>query len=178
MSPTASRKCWPRSSGEGRYVAQFVPPDLYFAPGVADRVDSDPNLWRAVQQAALAEPGVANVLRRTRQAPAGRTRTLARALKPSLVPERSGDAWIGLKPNWIFSARTATGWTTHGTAQEYDQRVPIILFGEGIKPGRYKISASPADIAPTLAALSGVRIARTDGRILREALGAPVVPTR
>ncbi len=65
------------------------------------------------------------------------------------------------------------GGTTHGTANDYDQRVPIILFGSGIKPGRYTMSATPADIAPTLAALAGVRIARTDGRILREALATP-----
>ena len=126
----------------------------------------------------LAEPGVERVLRRADPSPAAR----ADALMPAnlnggldLFPGRSGDVWIALKPNWIFSARTANGWaggTTHGAARDYDQRVPIILFGAGIKPGRYTKSATPADIAPTLAALFGIRIARTDGRILTEALAA------
>jgi predicted AlkP superfamily pyrophosphatase or phosphodiesterase len=155
--------------GAGRHVAQLVGSDLYFAPGVTSRVDADPKLWRDVQRAALGEPGVQRVVRRAQPA----TNALTRALKLSLVPERSGDVWIGLKPNWIFSARTATGWaggTTHGSLHDYDQRVPIILFGAGVKPGRYTMSATPADIAPTLAALSTTSIAKTDGRILREAL--------
>jgi predicted AlkP superfamily pyrophosphatase or phosphodiesterase len=162
--------------GQGRYVAQFVPPDVYFAAGVAARVDSDPNLWRAVQQAALAEPGVANVIRRGRPGPAPVAAKLARAVALDMYPERSGDVWIGLKPGWVPSARTAGGWsggTTHGSGNEYDQRVPIILFGAGIKRGQYTPPATPADIAPTLAAISGVRIARTDGRVLREALATP-----
>ena len=45
--------------------------------------------------------------------------------------------------------------TTHGSANPDDQRVPLILFGHGVRPGRYEIDASPADIAPTLASLVG-----------------------
>ena len=158
--------------GAGRHVAQFIPPDLYLASAAAGRFDSDPALWLDVQQAALAVPGVASVMRRATRASSSDTNDLTRALALDFYPERSGDIWIGLKPNWIFSARTQMG-TTHGTANAYDQRVPIILFGSGIKPGRYTMSATPADIAPTLAALAGVSIARTDGRILREALATP-----
>jgi predicted AlkP superfamily pyrophosphatase or phosphodiesterase len=162
--------------GQGHYVAQLVGSELYFAPGIAGRLNSDPRLWHDVQQAALAEPGVERVLRRAKEAPASATDAFARALSFDFFPERSGDVSIRLKPNWIFSARTATGWaggTTHGSANDYDQRVPIILFGEGIKPGRYTMSATPADIAPTLASLSGIRIAKTDGRVLKETLSAP-----
>ena len=164
--------------GAGRHLTQLIGSNLYFAPGVASRLDADPSLWRDLHQAVLAEPGVERVLRRADPSPAAR----ADALMPAnlnggldLFPGRSGDVWIALKPNWIFSARTANGWaggTTHGAARDYDQRVPIILFGAGIKPGRYTKSATPADIAPTLAALFGIRIARTDGRILTEALAA------
>ena len=163
-----------RRLGDGPHVAQLIGPNLYFAPGVVRRLDADARLWRDVQQAVLAEPGVERVLRRAGPPPA-RADALTRALARGLFPERSGDVWIGLKPNWMFSARTATGWsggTTHGTAHDYDQRVPIILFGAGIKPGRYTMSATPADIAPTLALLSGIRMPRTDGRILEEALAA------
>jgi hypothetical protein len=164
--------------GPSRYVAQMVGSDLYFAPGVAARVDADPKLWRDVQRAALGERGVQRVVWRTKPA----ADNLTRAVAAGLFPERSGDVWIGLKPNWIFSARTAAGWaggTTHGSLHDYDQRVPIVLFGAGIKPGRYTASATPADIAPTLAFLSGTRIAKTDGRILKEALGAsPPKPVR
>jgi hypothetical protein len=162
--------------GAGKHVAQLVGADLYFAPGVAARLDADASLWREVQRGAQAEPGVERVVLRTKPAPAAASDALTRALALDLYPERSGDAWIGLKPNWVFSARAATGWTggtTHGSANAYDQRVPILLFGGGIKPGQYTMPATPADIAPTLAFLVGVRMARTDGRILTEALDRP-----
>ena len=47
-------------------------------------------------------------------------------------------------------------------------------MGFGIRPGEYFTAATPADIAPTLAVLCGLTLARTDGRVLAEALGAPV----
>jgi len=117
-------------------------------------------------------PGVASVVRRIPLAPASGANDMTSALALDFYPQRSGDVWIGLKPDWIFSAPAQLG-TTHGTAHLYDQRVPIIIFGSGIKPGRYTMPATPADIAPTLAALSGIRIARTDGRILGQILAAP-----
>jgi predicted AlkP superfamily pyrophosphatase or phosphodiesterase len=45
--------------------------------------------------------------------------------------------------------------TTHGSANADDQRVPLLFLGHGVKPGTYQQAASPADLAPTLAALSG-----------------------
>ena len=70
------------------------------------------------------------------------------------------------KPYWIASADS----TTHGTMQPYDQRVPVILYGAGVKAGIYKGAASPADVAPTLARLAGVAFGGTDGRPLIQAL--------
>ena len=63
----------------------------------------------------------------------------------------------------------ATG-ANHGSPQDYDTRVPLAFLGAGIAPGQHAVAASPADIVPTLSALTGVRMARTDGRVLREAL--------
>ena len=53
----------------------------------------------------------------------------------------------------------------------------VLLFGAGIKSGHYAEPASPADIVPTLAAMTGVQMPKTDGRVLREALIAPPSPT-
>jgi arylsulfatase A-like enzyme len=44
--------------------------------------------------------------------------------------------------------------------------VPVIFFGAGVSPGVHDSAATPADIAPTLAALAGVRFAATDGQPL------------
>jgi hypothetical protein len=48
--------------------------------------------------------------------------------------------------------------------------VPLLLLGQGIKPGQYLEPASPADVAPTLAFLSGITLAAAEGRVLNEAL--------
>ncbi len=43
-------------------------------------------------------------------------------------------------------------------------------MGFGIQPGQYFQSITPADIAPTFAALCGITLASRDGHILAEAL--------
>jgi hypothetical protein len=43
-------------------------------------------------------------------------------------------------------------------------------MGFGIQPGEYFQPATPADIAPTLGALTAVTLAPHDGRVLSEAL--------
>jgi hypothetical protein len=50
----------------------------------------------------------------------------------------------------------SAGGTTHGSATPDDQRVPILFLGAGIKPGKYQEAATPADLAPTLAAIAGL----------------------
>jgi hypothetical protein len=85
----------------------------------------------------------------------------------SLVRDRAGDFMFVPKPMWIV--RGSTG-TTHGTPYDYDQRVPLILYGARVKPGRYATAASPADIAPTFAWFTRVTLDRATGRVLSEAL--------
>jgi phosphopentomutase len=92
----------------------------------------------------------------------------------SYYPGRSGDFIVMPKPYWFFVAADGTAQpgsaTTHGTMYGYDQKVPIILFGKGVKPGEYARVVTPADIAPTLAYLCGVTLAHADGEVLGEAL--------
>ena len=116
-------------------------------------------------------PGVAKAFRtdQIEAAPAPGDDPALVALRHSRVPDRSGDLFLVPRPFWITNL---TG-TTHGSPQPYDREVPVLLFGAGIKGGRYGEPASPADIVPTLAALAGVQMPKTDGRVLREALSAP-----
>jgi hypothetical protein len=55
-------------------------------------------------------------------------------------------------------------------------------MGYGIQSGEYFQSITPADIAPTLAALCGITLAPRDGRVLAEALknssASPDAPRR
>ena len=99
------------------------------------------------------------------------------ATRNSFFAARSGDLLIIPKPNWIFVSDDKSivpgNATTHGTYNDYDQRVPLVLLGGGIPKGRYDQPASPSDIAPTLARLCGLSLPSATGRVLEEALTHP-----
>src|SRR4029078_1394418 len=67
---------------------------------------------------------------------------------------RSGDLEIVLEPYWIRGATKAT----HGTPYNYDNHIPLVFMGPGIRPGRYYQTAALNDAAPTLAAMLDVEI--------------------
>lgn len=153
--------------GPGPHVARMAHTDLYFRPGVYERVRGNEAAMEAALEAILSVQGTLRVFR-SEELPAMRESedAVARAAAASYFPGRSGDLIVVPEKFWMFTA----GATTHGTLHEYDTRVPVILLGPGILPGKYGGAASPADIAPTLAHLAGIRFDDRDGRILREAL--------
>ena len=156
-----------RVLGQAAYVARGNYTGLYFNPGVYDRVLANPQALRAVKDTILETPGVWQVFRSDQLD--GRfigDGEVARAVRLSFFPGRSGDMIMVPRPYWIMSRDAAT----HGTLHAYDQRVPVILLGADIQPGQYLQDATPADIAPTLAFLSGVTLAHPDGRVLVEAI--------
>jgi phosphopentomutase len=87
-----------------------------------------------------------------------------RAAALSYVPGESGDLVLVLQDNAVLSTSAAN----HGTAREYDQRVPLILYGPGFRPGRYAAPATTADVAVTLGARVGVAIPSPDGHVLTQ----------
>lgn len=153
--------------GPGRYVARMNSTDVYFHPGVYDRLLAHPRALDAVTHAVSARPGIARVLRSDRVAgQATSNDRLVRAAALSHVPGASGDLLVLTKPGWIYNA---TG-TTHGSANPLDQRVPIMLMGPGVRPGSYADVVTPADIAPTLASITGITLPKAQGQPLRAAL--------
>ena len=156
-------------------ISEIVGTDLYFAPGVYDKWKSDPAAQNAVLKAIEAVPGVAGVYRAEELEDRPATRSpLRMAQANSFVPARSGDLLLVPRPYWPWDSsapgKSRSYGTTHGTPYAYDQRVPVLFMGYGIRPGDYFESVTPADIAPTLAALCGVTLAAREGRILSEAL--------
>ncbi len=154
--------------GPGEHAAAMVHIEFNFAPGVYDRLLADPRAMQAALDAIASHPGVARVYRGEELQSGDLSDPLTRLVAASYYPGRSGEVVIVPKPYWYTWIRGAD----HGTGYGYDTRVPIILMGPGITGGRYRAPASPTDIAPTLAALTGVTLARTDGRVLVEAMGA------
>jgi predicted AlkP superfamily pyrophosphatase or phosphodiesterase len=155
-------------------VARITGSDLYFAPGVYDRLRADAPALQAVLAAIQSVPGVEGVYRAeelTHQPHANSP--LQEAVALSFFGPRSGDLFVVPKAYWLldFSAGDAPRYGTgHGTPWNYDQHVPLLLMGFGIRSGQYFGGVTPADIAPTLAALCGITLAARDGHVLGEAL--------
>ena len=141
---------------------------VVLTPGGYDQLRARPGAIDTVKAAIGSVPGVAGVYSVDEIAGgAASDDPRIRAWRLSYVPGRMGDFMLVLKPNWIL--RSTSG-TTHGTLNAHDQRVPVLFFGAGIKPGRYAATSSPADLAPTFAHLTGIVMPRAQGRALTDAL--------
>jgi hypothetical protein len=163
----AVEKALSQAFGPGTYVAGQTIGNIYLTSGVADRLRARPGLISSVKAALLETGGVGRVFWADELTGSrGTTDPFLDAWRLSYVAGRSGDFLVVPKRNWILQASG----TTHGSPYEYDQRVPILFYGAGIRPGRYTGTATPADIAPTLAALAGIRMTQAEGWPLTDAL--------
>lgn len=76
------------------------------------------------------------------------------ALRLSYYPGRSGEVAFTFKPNYLpIESKTGTG---HGAVYRYDQSVPLLAIGQGIRHGRSTAPVTPGQIAPSVALLCGV----------------------
>jgi arylsulfatase A-like enzyme len=92
---------------------------------------------------------------------------IARRWIHMIPPTWPVDIVVTMEPGWYYA------WTTnayHGTPHPDDARVPLILYGGRVAPGRYPAMARVVDIGPTLANAAGVTpTERVDGRVLSNA---------
>ena len=105
---------------------------------------------------------------------------LLAAIRAGHVPESSGDITVVPLPGWILivgNNPNGGDGTTHGSPHVYDQHVPLVFLGAPFQPGRYRTPATPADLAPTLAATIGMPMRDVEGRPLTDAI-ARRVPAR
>src|SRR6267154_4610166 len=162
-------------------IARITGSDVYFAPDVYKKLQADSNAMSYVLVAIGTAPGVAAVYRaeELHDRPATQSPTL-RAFAYSYFPGRSGDLFILPKPYWLLDStplgKTRSYGTSHVSPYNYDQHVPILLMGFGVQPGQYFQPVTPADIAPTFAALCGITLSSRDGHALAEALKKPPEP--
>jgi len=177
----AAQRGLERALGAGPYLVRSQGSDLILPADTVEALRRDPRAADVVLRAIKSVPGVAAAYFAEQLEPhAVAGDRDARAALVGYFPGRSGDLVVVPKPYWFFvsadgSAQPGSA-TSHGTMYGYDQHVPIVLFGNGIKPGEYARAVTPADIAPTLAYLCGVTLANRDGKVLTEAL-APPAPT-
>ena len=170
MEKALSERSYPQPA-----IARITGSDVYFSPGIYERLKNDAAAMQAVIAAGQAQAGVAAIY--TMQEVQGRPGThnpIQEAFADNYFAGRSGDLFIAPKPYWLMDGTPAgkprSYGTGHGTPYNYDQHVPLLLMGWGIRGGNYYRAVTPADIAPTFAQLCGITLASRDGKPLAEAL--------
>lgn len=143
-------------------VAGILYTDIYLMPDVPALMSEHPEALSMLQKALANVPGIARVFSENQLSRVDARDPVQRAAALSHYRGRSGDIILIPKHGWIASSAG----TTHGTMYDYDQRVPIIFFGGGVRAARLQDEVTPADVAPTLARLAGIELKGTDGRAL------------
>ncbi len=157
--------------GSEDWIEAFEPPNLYLNLDAIDRQKyRQPDVEALAAKMAHSVPGVGEVYTAVQffmnQLPAS---AVADAVKKGYYWGRSGELIVVPKPGYIFLSDP--NGTTHGSPYSYDSHVPLILAGPAFLAGTYGQSASPADIAPTIAAVLGINTpALCEGRVLEEAM--------
>ena len=153
--------------GPGPHVTARTGPNVYLAPGVLPRILATNGARESITRSIQSIEGIARAYWASDLSSLAATDdAILRAARLSYFEGRSGDLMVIFDPFWMAQASG----TTHGTPYEYDQRVPLMFAGAGIKPGRYPVPASPADIVATFAYLTGITLAHPDGKVRVEAL--------
>ena len=150
--------------------------DLYFDRGLsaAERAKVEAATLRLLR----AHPQVQAVFTKAEIAatptpsPTGRPEnwSLIQEARASFYPERSGDLLVLLKPNIMSIPERAVmgAVATHGSPWDMDRRVPILFWRKGMRHFEQPLGVETVDILPSLAALIGLPVPKTeiDGRCL------------
>ena len=96
----------------------------------------------------------------------------ASELKVLRASDKLGDFVVEAREPWGFGlAEPEEGASRGGHGSTLEMRVPLLISGAGVKAGAGSKDARLVDVAPTIAALLGVRPpANAQGRVLDELL--------
>ncbi|MEP7272442.1 MAG: alkaline phosphatase family protein [Acidobacteriota bacterium] len=168
--PTAVTAALTSQFGSGEWIRQYVNGNVYLDETIIETKKLDKKAVElAACAAAITVRGIGSCYTRSDliagSLPQDR---VARAVASGFYAARNGNIIAVPEPFWFVAEGIAT---THGGPYSYDTHVPVILYGPGFIAGRYTEESSPADIAPTLAALLNLTPpSNYVGRVLSEAL--------
>jgi predicted AlkP superfamily pyrophosphatase or phosphodiesterase len=167
---------WIGNGADGKAVGAFVDPNLYLSEAAiaaalqGGRASSREQIEAAAARAVAALPGVFAAYTRS-QMEQGRlpATAVARRVAQGFHSRLSGDVLVVTEPGFYTGIGGVN--TSHGTPWAYDNTVPILIAGPGIRAGVWPDQVSPADIAPTLSFLLGIPApSGNDGTVLKSAL--------
>lgn len=156
--------------GQGDWFRYDAYGQLYLNYSTAAKNNSDIAVVRKfAAEAARALPHVARVFTRDDLLrPGTAVDSVGRAVQLGFYGPRSADLVLVPEPYYMFYSPPGT---THATPYSYDNHVPLIFFGPGIRTGMHYEPVTINDVAPTLAAILGVETpSGAAGRILAEIL--------
>ncbi len=92
--------------------------------------------------------------------------SIAQRFHESYDPARSGDIAVAYQERTSFGMPRGPGDVVagHGAPWDHDRQVPILFWWPGAAPDTPDTAVETVDIAPTLAALAGVKTPVVDGR--------------
>lgn len=132
------------------------------------KVNAD-SVARAFAAAVLKVPGVMSARMFTDMAGANMSRNkIARRWLHMFEPGGPAKMAVTLTP---YSYWATTNYATHGMPHDPDAGVPVLFWGMGVVPGQYADEVRTVDMAPTLAAILGVKPTEIlDGVVLKKAV--------
>ncbi len=152
----AAAKAGLEKFGTGGLVHSFFRPYLYLNSKAIRAAGLDRAQVETVMATAIRKlPGIAAAVPTT-ALPKLQDTPLIDPIRRNTHPDRSGDIYVIQQPYWFLQEGGAIA-VMHGTPWTYDTFVPIIFAGPGISPKQVARPVHPVNVAPTLAALLGIK---------------------
>lgn len=141
-------------------------PDVYLSPQrLAEFPGREAEMRAVAAEAARSVHGIADAF--PREELLRRAASIPEPFLRSFHPDRSGDVALQFlpyyQPDYLDIAAYVKA--NHATQYDWDQRVPVVFLGAGVRPMRSGEPFATVDIAPTLAEAAGAApTAAIDGR--------------
>ena len=145
----------------GELIETYEHPYVYFSESVINNRNVDREALEASVVEELSKfPGVSLAVSSSALRKGNLPDTqLYRSVMNNFNSKRSGDVFVVFEPNWFindFDGLTVAA--THGSPWQYDTSVPIVFAGFGLSSVTVDRKVHTVDIAPTLAALCGIKV--------------------
>ena len=162
-----------RRFGPGKWVRRMINEQVFLNDSLisARKLDAE-RVQRAAADHLLRDPLIAEALTAADLARFSYPDGIRRLLQRGFMPQRSGDVLYAYRPGFFepYGSAPSKG-TTHGSGWNYDTHAPIILYGQGIRPGNVLRRTSITDIVPTISMIVGMTLPDAcSGTVIPEAL--------
>ncbi|MCO6459318.1 MAG: alkaline phosphatase family protein [Pirellulaceae bacterium] len=140
-------------------VTRFFNPGLYLDLAALERHRLDVRrVERMLAEEVLRQPGFAYAVTRTSLLAGGLPPDpILQKVQRAFHPQRSGNVSVVQSPSWFLYGKPTDSAAMHGSPYPYDTYVPLMFAGAGMEPAVVERLVSPADLAPTICGVLGIK---------------------